>query len=126
MIINEGKIAAQGTGEEIAQSMKGGENWSIILKGANAQSVRATVGNIGLNVDKAVADDVPGDLVRLEFFVPRAADDTGEKIFDWAVGRNLKILQMNRNRVTLEDIFVKLTKTAAGGNDNDTEVNKNE
>jgi hypothetical protein len=34
---------------------------------------------------------------------------TGEMIFDWAVSGGLKIIGMNRKKLSLEDIFVSLT-----------------
>jgi ABC-2 type transport system ATP-binding protein len=35
--------------------------------------------------------------------------NSGERIFDWAVCENLKILEMKRKKLSIEDIFVKLT-----------------
>jgi hypothetical protein len=45
----------------------------------------------------------------VRFVIPAESSDAGERIFDWAVGEGLKILIMNRHRLSLEDIFVKLT-----------------
>jgi ABC-2 type transport system ATP-binding protein len=38
-----------------------------------------------------------------------AGDPAGEPVFDWAVSQGFKILMMNRKKLSLEDIFVKLT-----------------
>ncbi len=35
--------------------------------------------------------------------------DVGETIFDWAVSRGFKVLELERRRLSLEEIFVKLT-----------------
>jgi hypothetical protein len=40
----------------------------------------------------------------------------GERIFDWAVAQGYKILRMNRKRLSLEDIFVKLTNESSDTN----------
>jgi len=111
LIINEGKIAAQGTTEEIAKTMKGGDTWELILKGAGSGVVEK-LSAFGENVASVSAEPLEDGTVRLSFFVTdleTAETPAGEKIFDWAVSQGLKILGMNRRKLSLEDIFVKLT-----------------
>jgi ABC-2 type transport system ATP-binding protein len=126
LILNEGKIAAQGTPESIAGTLKGGENWSLLLKGANAESSRgklsgfADLNGISMEIknieDRGTSlsgnDSDSDSIVDAAFFVPSIDASLGEKIFDWAVGSNLKILSMNQKKLSLEDIFVKLTNEA--------------
>jgi ABC-2 type transport system ATP-binding protein len=124
LIINEGRIAAQGRPEEIAGAMKGGDTWELVLKGADAAAIGVKLSRLGKDLVPARAEDLGQGRVRLSFFVPdgegAAGEGTGgensggEKIFDWAVAENLKILQMNRKKVSLEDIFVQLTKEERG------------
>ena len=120
LIINEGKIAAQGTPEEIAGTMKGGDTWELALKGADAESIKSRLyrlGEVG-SVSAAARED---GTVAVSFFVPEgistdipeAGVPAGERIFDWAVSNNLKILGMSRKKLSLEDIFVKLTSEEA-------------
>jgi hypothetical protein len=50
----------------------------------------------------------------MSFFLPSGGNDEngeGERIFDWAVAEGIKILSMKRRKLSLEDIFVKLTET---------------
>jgi ABC-2 type transport system ATP-binding protein len=37
------------------------------------------------------------------------AAEPGEILFDWAVARGLKLLELERRRLSLEEIFVRLT-----------------
>ena len=113
LIINEGKIAAQGRPEELAGSMRGGDTWELLLKGADADSIKDKLSFLGQTASMSVEAAETG-LVTASFFVPaenNGADsaDAGEKIFDWAVSHNIKILGMNRKKLSIEDIFVKLT-----------------
>ena len=113
LIINDGRIAAQGSPEEIAGSMKGGDTWELILKGADTDSVRDKLSQLG-QITSALVETTDSGFVSASFFVPAeddAADEisAGERIFDWAVTQNLKILGMNRKKLSIEDIFVKLT-----------------
>jgi len=114
LILNEGKIAAQGTPEEIALSIRGQgglDTWELHLKGADPESVEGRLTLLGLEtgeIKTAVTDD---GITHLAFVVrnSRAFSHDGELIFDWAVGQGYKIIGMNRKKLSLEDIFVKLT-----------------
>jgi ABC-2 type transport system ATP-binding protein len=116
LIINDGRIAAQGKPEEIAGSMKGGDTWELLLKGADSGVVRDRIPVLG-EVSNTQVEDKEGGLVSAAFFIPSREDDvnTGEQIFDWAVSNGFKILGMNRKKLSIEDIFVKLTGDSAGG-----------
>jgi len=118
LIINEGKIAAQGTTEEIAGTMKGGDTWELILKvqDMTIETVKEKLQRLGDGITSVTAEPADNQLIKLGFFVPtnNAADSssfipTGEMIFDWAVSGGLKIIGMNRKKISLEDIFVSLT-----------------
>jgi ABC-2 type transport system ATP-binding protein len=128
LIINAGSIAAQGKPEEIAGTLKGGDTWELVLKAPdtppslaaasveeNLASLASAAGGELSRVDVSARDD---GTVRASFFLggdsggARAEYGAGEPIFDWAVSRGLKILMMNRKKLSLEDIFVKLTGNA--------------
>jgi ABC-2 type transport system ATP-binding protein len=110
LIINDGRIAAQGRPEEIAGSMKGGDTWELILKGADLSAVKDKLPLLGQIANAAVEMSDNGN-VSAHFFVPADENgaDAGERIFDWAVAQGIKILGMNRKKLSIEDIFVKLT-----------------
>ena len=120
LILNEGRIAAQGTAESIAGTMKGGENWDICLKGAGSTEIRQkldalSTADFGGKLEIKDLEESFGGPVNAAFFIPcipteDAAGENAEKIFDWAVANSLKILRMDRKRLSLEDIFVQLTK----------------
>ena len=111
LIINEGKIAAQGTPEEIAGTMKGGDTWELLLKGMGAQDIQLKLPHLGTGISAIGTETLEDGTVRLSFFIPADSDETpaGERIFDWAVVNGLKILGMNRKKISIEDIFVSLT-----------------
>ncbi|MDR2447931.1 MAG: ATP-binding cassette domain-containing protein [Treponema sp.] len=114
LIISDGRIAAQGTPEEIAGTLKGADTWRLTLKGADLDGVKEKLSRLapaerlsGITLDAA---DAGSGVVTVSFSTP--ADGTGldgERIFDWAVAERLKILGMNQKKISLEDIFVRLT-----------------
>jgi len=122
LIINEGKIAAQGTTEEIAGTMKGGDTWELTLRSPNMEIdlLKERLNSLGDGISSVTAARSDNQLINLGFFVPTnntsdpdAFIPTGEKIFDWAVSNGLKIIGMNRKKISLEDIFVSLTAEAS-------------
>ena len=127
LIINEGKIVAQGTTDEIAGTMKGGDTWELMLRmpdtaaDAAAETVKDRLQGLGERITSVTAEPMDNQLVKIGFFVPanNAADSdafipTGEMIFDWAVSGGFKIIGMNRKKLSLEDIFVSLTSEDTG------------
>ncbi|MDR3341532.1 MAG: ATP-binding cassette domain-containing protein [Treponema sp.] len=113
LIINEGRIAAQGRPEEIAGTMKGTDTWELTLKGADVPGVLERFSRLGEPSQPGTAEPGPDGRVMLSFSVMSGDTRTGvidgERIFDWAVSEGLKILSMNQKKISLEDIFVKLT-----------------
>jgi ABC-2 type transport system ATP-binding protein len=117
LILNEGRIAAQGSPEEIAGTMKGGDTWELLLKGADAAAVRDRLFHLGGEISIGAVAAGEDGVVAASFFIPGRGDQDrdGERIFDWAVAGGLKILGMNRKKLSLEDIFVKLTSEHPAG-----------
>jgi ABC-2 type transport system ATP-binding protein len=121
LIINEGRIAVQGRPEEIAGTMRGGDSWELILKGSGAAELGRKLARLGGDLSSETVEDREDGTVGLSFFLQSDPGGSGlsegERIFDWAVSEGLKILRMNRKRLSLEDIFVKLTGEQSAGED---------
>jgi ABC-2 type transport system ATP-binding protein len=109
LILDKGRVSAQGTPEEIAGILKNAAEsqcaWELCLKGADAETVKHS---LPAGISDLKAENQEDGTVRISF-VTRGDDLGGEWIFDWAVSRNCKIVEMNRKKMSLEDIFVKLT-----------------
>jgi ABC-2 type transport system ATP-binding protein len=108
LIINEGRIAAQGSPDEIAATLKGTDTWELLLKGASSAIVAERLPRLTRDLKPDTLED-KADAVVLRFSTLGDAPLEGERIFDWAVSEGLKIVGMNRKKLSLEDIFVKLT-----------------
>ena len=118
LILNEGRIAAQGTPEEIALNIKGAslgsrDTWELYLKGAapDQNFSEQLQGLLPVAAEGLSVEAQENGIVRLSFVINNSADYSadGELIFDWAVKQGYKIIGMNRKKLSLEDIFVKLT-----------------
>jgi len=132
LIINDGRVAALGRPEDIAGAMKGGDTWELVLKQAGdttriaARTAAREITNADAaeenlralkNISNISAEDLDGGLIRASFFISAdGGQGAGERIFDWAVDKGYKILQMNRKKISIEDIFVKLTSDTDSAN----------
>jgi ABC-2 type transport system ATP-binding protein len=106
MIIDRGRIVAEGTPEDLRQRSVGNPSLRVILKGGPADAA-ATLGSV-----PGVVSAHPGPPSGTEgtWVVEYAAGaDPREEIFRAAVTRGWVLLEMARERTTLEDIFVRLT-----------------
>jgi ABC-2 type transport system ATP-binding protein len=113
LILNEGRIAAQGTPEEIAGSIRGQggmDTWELYLKGAG-KDIEKRLSRLGMETGETKAETMEDGITHLSFVIKnrKAFALDGERIFDWALGQGYKIIGMNRKKLSLEEIFVKLT-----------------
>ncbi len=110
MILNEGRIVAKGTAEEINREMRGETLLELTVKGA--PSPGASLGRVpGVKAVLGTAAEADRHQVRLSLVPDSGAE---EAVFDWAVREGYKILSMVPQHVSLEDIFIKLTREGAG------------
>jgi ABC-2 type transport system ATP-binding protein len=127
IILNEGRVAAQGAPSEIGEALKGEERIRLRLKapreGASAGGFdqKRLSGIPGIRSVTSFLAESPA-VFAAEIAMPPAqaggAEDShpeaGETIFDWAVANGLKVLELERRRLSLEEIFVKLTSEGEG------------
>ncbi|MDR1420448.1 MAG: ABC transporter ATP-binding protein [Treponema sp.] len=112
LIMNGGRVAAQGRPEDIAGT-EGDAVWELLARGL--PSALAAEGRGGAGFTVLSAESRGPDLIRLRLSVSSGGDEAGERLFDWAAAEGFKILSMERKRASMEDIFVKLTDPGEGG-----------
>jgi ABC-2 type transport system ATP-binding protein len=114
LILNEGEIVAQGTTEEIGKELKGEELLHLTLKADDAGSVQQELSGCKV-IEKVLECEKPDKhTVKIKCAL-KAKKDALETVFDWAVSKGYKILTMVPEKISLEDIFIKLTRE---GSDN--------
>jgi ABC-2 type transport system ATP-binding protein len=106
LIIDEGKIVASGTPEQLAKKAKGGENIYIGVKGPR-EEIKEKI--LNLNRVKDVEDlSIEGEfnnyLVKCEPGI-----DMAEELFLLVRDNNWSLNRLQKEEVNLEDIFLQLT-----------------
>jgi ABC-2 type transport system ATP-binding protein len=111
LIMNEGRIVAEGSTETIAEAMKGEERFDLVLKG-RLETIQSSCGSLAGLKPIGELEKLGEGLSRLRVVAGEnvKGEEGAEILFDWAVATGIKILEMRRERLSLEEIFVKLTK----------------
>ncbi len=117
LIISNGRIAGQGTPEELAQMATGEERFTVAVKGPRDQ-VKSTLQKIAgcSGVQDQGLDPHARDYQLFKVFV-KGGTSAGEKIFQTIAQNGWTLSELRREIVSLEDIFKRLTRqtgTSAG------------
>lgn len=112
IIINRGKLKASDTPENLMLRRREGREWDLLLR-ANPGKAAAAIRNLREveSVEEARADK---GLARLQV-IASGQGNPAESIFDLAVERQWKILEMSRHARSLEDAFVDIVKEDSAG-----------
>ncbi|MEI6874850.1 MAG: ATP-binding cassette domain-containing protein [Spirochaetota bacterium] len=116
LILNEGRIAAQGTAKEIGEALKGEERVSLRVKAKKGALEKKGLETLFDRLPvfgalRSLDSNVPG-VFSAEISLTAAAgggNEAGEAIFEWAVSEGLILLELVPHKLSLEEIFVKLT-----------------
>jgi len=128
LILNGGRIAAQGTPGEIAVASLESQtesktlplnedSWVLKIKGAKADEVKSRLGLLalpaGAEISSVSVENLETHTLLLCFTIKGGAEsgggENGEMIFKWAVSQGYTIISMNRREPSLEEIFAKVT-----------------
>ncbi|MBN2874256.1 MAG: ATP-binding cassette domain-containing protein [Spirochaetales bacterium] len=115
LILNEGRIVAQGSAADIAARMPGEERLDCSVKGATPAAIEA-LSRVAVIRGVQVLGNTPSERPAVDIEKIRVVADSGhgdeaaEAVFDWAASNGAKLLELRRDRLSMEDIFVRLTR----------------
>uniref|UniRef100_A0A7C3I6W9 ABC transporter ATP-binding protein n=1 Tax=Gracilinema caldarium TaxID=215591 RepID=A0A7C3I6W9_9SPIR len=117
IIIHQGRIAAQGTSAEIGRTLKGQDSWHLELRGNLPEMLpqNFVFNRISFTVQAQTRLDNGSLFIKISHIdeptgLPADPNAVGETLFDWVVAQGYKLIRMEHQKVSLEDIFVELTK----------------
>jgi len=106
IIINRGEIVARGTPDELSVMAKGGNLLHVTFKGDEKEISRKLETLTFLEDIKFIGRENGGSIFMLRGPESR---DIREEIFNFAKENDFPILEMRRERATLEEVFLRLT-----------------
>jgi len=107
LIINEGRIVADGSPAELQSSFQGKEQIYLELR-TPLEDVKSKLANLE-NVDKVEQIASDGDGLKKFTIECATGVDLREKLFRLAVENNWVLLEMRKEQASLEDVFRQLT-----------------
>ena len=112
LIISEGRLVGEGTSDELLELAAGEERYTLQLKGGSSPAARDALGTLSgvSSVDELSAN---GE-VHLKVSAERGTD-LREGIFDLCVAKGFKLLGLEHESTSLEDVFLKLTGGSSAG-----------
>ncbi len=105
LIIHKGKIAAEGTVEELQRRLAGENVIYVRLRGPEAKIAGALAAIPGVSEARKSDDGEPG----APGFLVSAADDPREAVVNLSVKSRWPLLEIRRHGASLDDIFQSLT-----------------
>lgn len=109
IIINRGKIAADGTAAELSQKLTADNRFDIRVAGPRLEVSKLVSKVRGVKEVVEVGEREPGSF---DFIVvPDANTDVRREVFSRLADRSWPILNLRGSQMTLEDVFIKLTSS---------------
>jgi ABC-2 type transport system ATP-binding protein len=114
LIMNDGRLVAQGTPGEIAGGLAESAALSVAFKGlldaSSLESLGALPGVRGVQGVRHFGEERTEVSLALQ-----AGQDPSEAVYDWAVARERKILGLALQKTSLEELFARLTSGEGRG-----------
>lgn len=107
VIINQGKIAADGTMESLKKSATGEYSIHLCLRNAGLEEARNELRAVS-GVESITAEEGDGAMLRVKISC-RSSDDLREKLYEKIKQTHWILLEFYQERQSLESIFQKLT-----------------
>ena len=110
VIIHEGKIVADGTSDELQAQLEGQDRYSVEFRAPGENIAAEFKSALGIDIHDDIS--TPGqDSYRYILQVDKDRDER-ENIFRLMVDHNWTLLELQREQVSLEDVFRQLTTTS--------------
>ena len=111
LIIDKGKLVADGTPQELQESFEGGVRIHLELQASEAaEDIEKILSQIDAIKEIHLKANTEDNLYQLEIFCNKNTDPRSE-IFHLIVKQNWILLEMRRIETSLEDIFHQITKS---------------
>jgi ABC-2 type transport system ATP-binding protein len=114
LIMNDGRLIAQGNAGELARGLPESSALSVAFKGVldadSVESLGSLPGVRGVQGVRRFAAERTEVTLALE-----TGSDPSEAVYDWAVARERKILGLGVQKTILEELFARLTSGEGSG-----------
>jgi ABC-2 type transport system ATP-binding protein len=110
VVINQGQVVADGTGEELMASLKGNILLTLEVKNATNEQIESISTELTDVSIKDISEIGDNHIIQIEY---PSGTDPREEIFNFAIKSKWSIIEMSPYKKNLEDVFRSLTGTEA-------------
>ncbi len=103
LIVDQGRIVAQGTADEIGREMRGSQILELSLDAEPDAAALRSLEGLARMIERR--DDRSGVIIRVGLEEGASSDD----LFDWAVRSGLRLRSLVPQRYSIEEVFSHLT-----------------
>ncbi|OQX95832.1 hypothetical protein B6I21_03355 [candidate division KSB1 bacterium 4572_119] len=115
LVVNDGRIVGDGSFEELRKKVTQGNSYYIAVK-ASKKDFQAAVKSIAEITDIEFDTDVPRGVVGCHVYADHKVD-LAAKLNDLVRKQKWDILEFQREKISLEDSFIKLTQSTASNSE---------
>ena len=110
LVLNRGLLAGRGSPDRIAESLAVQDVLEAVIRAPGAEQVESALPRLGTGTPVGMSGaEAPGTWRLRISCLPGAADATAEAISDWAASEGFKLLELRKQRLSMEEIFTRLT-----------------
>jgi len=110
LIINQGRVVAEGTPAALRREIFGHSTYHLAAAGASEPSLTEILTRVDASLEVTAESEPDADGFRHLTLTTTRDDDLGEAILRTLISRNVRVRALNRAQPTLEDVFLAATK----------------
>lgn len=109
LIINQGRVVAQGTPAALRREILGHVRYEIIISG-DFSSLNRVVSLVDPNITVALQDETDAEGFKTVVLTTDKDEELGEVLLKKLIEAQFRVRSLNRQRPTLEDVFLAATR----------------
>jgi ABC-2 type transport system ATP-binding protein len=109
LIINQGRVVAQGTPADLRREILGGAKYEVEIAG-DLNGLPIALGTIDQTLHVAAQGEPNADGFRKVTLALDSEAEIGEPLLRTLLAQNLRVRALNRTHPTLEDVFLAATR----------------
>lgn len=109
LVLFRGILAGRGSPKEIAEGLAGRERLEAVIKAPGVREVERALARLGSAVLESPPSPEGTGAWRVRFGFPTGTADPAEAVSDWAASEGFKLLELKKERLSMEEAFARLT-----------------
>ncbi len=110
LVLFRGALAGRGSPREISEGLAGRELLEAVIKAPGVREVERALARLGGAALESPPSPEGAGAWRIRLGFPSGTTDPAEAVSDWAASEGFKLLELKKERLSMEDAFARLTR----------------